>query len=106
MTGIRRETYSMVLVMKIKLINLRENNKNHIIFCIYSFPPPKKLTFPKGPRAFCYPFSRPQCPTYPSCQRSSENQTVPSTEDLHSYTVSRKHAVIIFTFLKRYLFPQ
>lgn len=66
-------------------------------------PPFKKqsrLTCPDVPRAFCCPFPTLQCPKCPSCQRSSESQTVPATADLHSYTVSRKHAVILFIFLK------
>lgn len=58
------------------------------------------LTCPDAPHAFCCPFPTLQCPKCPSCQRSSESQTVPATADLHSYTVSRKHAVIIFIFLK------
>lgn len=62
----------------------------------------KRLTCPNVPRAFCCPFPTLQCPKCPSCQRSSESQTVPATADLHSYTVSRKHAVIIFIFLKWY----
>lgn len=60
----------------------------------------KRLTCPNVPHAFCCPFPTLQCPKCPSCQRSSESQTVPATADLHSYTVSRKHAVIIFIFLK------
>lgn len=59
-----------------------------------------RLTCPDVPRAFCCPFPTLQCPKCPSCQRSSESQTVPATADLHSYTVSRKHAVIVFIFLK------
>lgn len=68
--------------------------------CLPLFRKQKRLTCPNVPRAFCCPFPTPQCPKCPSCQRSSESQTVPATADLHSYTVSRKHAVIIFIFLK------
>lgn len=66
-------------------------------------PPFRKqsgLTCPDAPRVFCCPFPTLQCPKCPSCQRSSESQTLPATADLHSYTVSRKHAVIIFIFFK------
>ena len=66
--------------------------------CLPPFRKQKRLTCPNVPRAFCCPFPTLQCPKCPSCQRSSESQTVPATADLHSYTVSRKHAVIIFIF--------
>lgn len=74
----------------------RDKPRTHLPSCKKQ----RRLTCPDIPRVFCCLFPTLQCPKCPSCQRSSESQTLPATADLHSYTVSRKHAVIIFIFLK------